>query len=162
MNTALREWWTGLSRRERVASGVALVGVLLTALYLLAIEPAWRARARLGSELPRLRSEAAEIEALGQDAKKLRTRSLVVDSPAQAKAGVVKLLAEKNLTPTSVQETDDQRLVVSVRRADAASYLAWLRDTSSEMPLRISAARVSRAASGVVDAEVTLTPVGPR
>jgi general secretion pathway protein M len=162
MSAALREWWTGLSRRERIATVAALAGVLLTALYLLGIEPAWRARARLTAELPRLRAEAAEVEGLSLDAKKLRTRSPIVDSPAQAKAAVVKMLAEKNLSPTSVQEADDQKISVSVRRAEAASYLAWLRDASSELPLRISAARLSRAAPGVIDADVTLTPAGPR
>lgn len=159
MIRALREWWTGLARRERLATAAAGVLFLVAALYLLAIEPAWRARARLGAELPRLRAEAAEIDALGLEAKKLRSRSLVLGSPAQAKAALVRLLAEKNLSATSVQEADDQRLIVSVRRAEAASCLAWLKDASSELPLRITAARVSRTAPGVVDADVTFTPV---
>jgi hypothetical protein len=49
-----------------------------------------------------------------------------------------------------------------VRKADATSTLALLKDAASELPLRISAARVSRTAPGVVDADVTLIPVGPK
>ena len=156
----LHEWWTGLSRRERVATGVAATFVALAALYLIAIEPAWRSRARLADELPRLRAQAAEMDALAQEAKKLGTRARVVDSPAQARSALVKLAAEKNLAAATVQDGDDRRLVVALRKADATSTLALLKDASSELPLRISAARISRLAPGIVDADVTLIPVG--
>jgi hypothetical protein len=51
---------------------------------------------------------------------------------------------------------------VTVRRADAASWLAWLSEVSSALPLRVSFARISRAGPGMVDAEVALAPVGTR
>ena len=51
---------------------------------------------------------------------------------------------------------------MSARRADAAAWLSWLQEATSELPLRVSAARLSRVAPGVVDAEVTLAPVGQR
>ena len=44
----MRQWWTGLSRRERIAVGMAAALVAVALLYLAAIEPAWRTRARLG------------------------------------------------------------------------------------------------------------------
>jgi general secretion pathway protein M len=158
----LREWWTGLSRRERIATALAVALVVAAALYLVAIEPAWRARARLAGDLPRLRAQAAEVDALSQEAKKLGVRAAPAESPAQARAALAKLAAQKNLASASVQEGEDQRLVVAVRNADATSTLALLRDASSELPLRISAARISRTAPGVVDADVTMIPAGPR
>lgn len=163
MMTRLREWWTGLARRERIATALAATLVIAAALYLLAIEPAWRARARLGAELPRLRAQAAEMDGLALEAKKLGARAApAAESPAQAKAALVRLAAEKNLASASVQDGDNQRLIVALRKADAASTLALLRDASGELPLRISAARISRAAPGVVDADVTMIPVGAR
>lgn len=162
MRARLHEWWTGLSRRERMATGLAATFVIVAALYLLGIEPAWKARTRLTAELPRLRAQAAEMDALALEAKKLNVRALTVDSPAQARAALVKLAAEKNLGSTTVQDGDNQRLVVAVRKADATGTLALLKDASSELPLRISAARISRTAPGIVDADVTLIPVGPR
>ena len=162
MMARVREWWTGLSRRERIATALALTLVAAAALYLIGIEPAWRARVRLTAELPRLRTQAAEMDALSQEAKKLGVRAAPADSPAQARAALVKLAAEKNLASATVQEGENQRLVVAVRKADATSTLALLRDASSELPLRISAARISRAAPGVVDADVTMIPAGPR
>jgi general secretion pathway protein M len=162
MMARLHEWWTGLSRRERMATALASTFVVIAALYLLAIEPAWRTRARLTAELPRLRAQAAEIDALALEAKKLNSRALTADSPAQARAALVKLAAEKNLGATTVQDGDNQRLVVAVRKADATSTLSLLKDASTELPLRISAARIARTAPGIVDADVTLIPVGAR
>lgn len=162
MTARLREWWTGLARRERIATALAATLVIAAALYLLAIEPAWRSRARLGAELPRLRAQAAEMDALALEAKKLGARAAPADSPAQAKAALVRLAAEKNLASATVQDGENQRLVVALRKADAASTLALLRDASGELPLRISAARISRAAPGVVDADVTMIPAGAR
>lgn len=158
----LHEWWTGLSRRERVATGLATAFVVLAALYMVAIEPAWRARARLSAELPRLRAQTAEMDALAQEAKKLNTRAVTADSPAQTRAALIKLAAEKNLASATVQDGDNQRLVVALRKADATSTLALLKDASSELPIRISTARIARSAPGIVDADVTLTPAGSR
>lgn len=162
MRARLLQWWTGLARRERVLTAIAATFVTLAVLYLAAIEPAWRTRARLTAELPRLRAQAAEMDALALEAKKLGSRAQAVDSPAQARAALVKLAAEKNLASATVQEGDNQRLVVAVRKADAVSTLSLLRDASSDLPLRISTAKISRTAPGVVDADVTLTPTGPR
>jgi general secretion pathway protein M len=162
MIARLHEWWTGLSRRERIATAMAATLVVLAALYLLAIEPAWRARARLAGELPRLRAQAAEMDALALEAKKLNSRALSVDSPAQVRAALVKLAVQKNLVSASVQDGENQRLLVAVRKADATSTLALLKEAATELPLRISAARISRSAPGIVDADVTLMPVGPK
>jgi hypothetical protein len=37
-----------------------------------------------------------------------------------------------------------------------------MKDVSSELPLRVASARISRAAPGVVDAELTLSPPGQK
>ena len=99
------------------------------------------------------------MQALALEAKKLRTRALSVDTPAQARAALAKLAAEKNLPSPTLQEADEQRILVTLRRADAASSLAWLKEASSELPLRISSARITRISAGMVDAEITLVPV---
>jgi len=158
----LREWWTGLSRRERIATAAAATLVIAAFLYLAAIEPAWRTRARLTADLPRLRAESADMDGLALEARKLRTRAVTPDSPDQAKAALTRLAAEKNLASATVRDGEDQRLLVAVRKGDATSTFALLKDASSELPLRISIARIARMAPGIVDADVTLTPAGPR
>ena len=158
----MNQWWTGLSRRERIAVGTGAALVAVALLYLAAIEPAWRTRARLAAELPRLRADAVAVDALAAEAKKLGARARSPESPAQTKAALDKLLAERNIVGGTVRHGEDQRLIVSVRRADAAAWLAWLKEASSELPLRVSTARISRVAPGLVDAEVALAPVGQK
>src|SRR5206468_1698595 len=72
------------------------------------------------------------------------------------------LVAEKNIAGGSIREGDDQRLLLTVRRADAASWFAWLQEASTELPLRVASARISRVGPGLVDAEVALAPVAQK
>jgi general secretion pathway protein M len=156
----MRRWWTSLSIRERTAVAVGGALVIVALLYLLAIEPAWRTRARLTADLPRLQAEAAEVRALALEAKRLKSRALTVESPEQTRAAVNRLLAEKKID-ASVREAEG-RLLFSVKRADAAAWVGLLNDMSSSLPLRVTSAQVSRTGPGVVDAEVTLTPAGSK
>lgn len=161
MRAALRQWWIGLARRERAGVLAAALLVLAALCYLVAIEPAARTRARLAAGLPRLHAEAAEVRALALEAKRLKTRALAAESPEQTRAVLARLLAEKKITDNAMREAGGG-LVLTVKRADAAAWLAWLNEASSALPLRVSSARVARVAPGVVDAEVALTPAGPR
>ena len=158
----MSQWWVGLSRRERIAVIAAAALVAAAVLYLAGIEPAWRSRQRLAGELPRLRAQAAELDALALEAKKLKTRARTLESAEQTKAALTKLLAEKNIAGGSIREGDDQRLLLTVRRADAASWFAWLQEASTELPLRVASARISRVGPGLVDAEVALAPVAQK
>jgi len=156
----MKRWWTSLSLRERAAVLAAAGLVFMALLILVAIEPAWRTRARLSAELPRLQAEAAEVRALALEAKRLKGRALTVESPEQTRAAVARLLAEKRLEPT-LREAEG-RLVYSVKRADAAAWVGWLNEVSSALPLRVTSAQVTRAGPGVVDAEVALAPAGSK
>jgi type II secretory pathway component PulM len=157
----MKQWWIGLSRRERIAVVSAAVLIALTIAFLGGIEPAWRTRARLANDLPRLRAEAAELDQLAAQAKMLKLRTRTLESPEQTRAALTRLLSEKNVSGAQMRD-DGERFVVSAKRIDAASWLAWLKDASNELPLRIAAARMTRVATGLVDAEVTLAPAGQR
>jgi general secretion pathway protein M len=157
----MRQWWIGLSRRERIAVLCAAALVVTTLVYLIGIEPAWRSRTRLSAELPRLRSEAAELDQLAAEAAKLKLHTRTLESPEQTKAALTRLLAEKNISGAQVRE-EGERIIVSAKRTEAAAWLTWLKDASNELPLRIAAARIARVSAGLVDAEVTLAPAGQK
>ena len=157
----MRQWWIGLSRRERIAVLCAAALVALVVLYLAGIEPAWRARTRLAAELPRLRAEAAELDQLGAEAGKLKLHTRTLESPAQTRAALTRLLAEKGIGGAQLRE-EGERIVVSAKRTEAAAWLTWLKDASNELPLRIAAVRIARVGAGLVDAEVTLAPAGQK
>ena len=162
MKTILVQKWTGLASRERVVVLVGTAFVVIALLYLSAVEPAWRTRSRLTDELPRLRADAAEVEALRIEAASLRKQKVNLDSLEYVVAAIGRLLAERNLKPAALREIEERRILVSLKRADAAAAIGWLADLSSELPLRVSAARLSRAGAGAVDVEITFSPVGQK
>ena len=157
----MRQWWIGLSRRERIATAVAAALVLVTLLFLAGIEPAWRTRAKLAADLPLLRAQAAELDQLAAEAKKLKLRTRTLESPEQTRAALTRSLGEKNVTGAQIRD-EGERVIVTAKRIDAAAWLVWLKDTTNELPLRIAAARMARVGTGIVDAEVTLAPAGQK
>ncbi len=157
----MRGWWIGLSRRERIAVAAAAALVALALIYLAGIEPAWRSRTRLAADLPRLRAEAAELDQLAAEAGKLKLRTRTLESPEQTRSALTRLLTEKNVSGAQIRD-EGERFIVSAKRTDAASWLAWLKDTTSELPLRIASAKMTRVGTGLVDAEVALAPAGQK
>ncbi len=156
MIAAARAWWLGLARRERAMTAAAAAFALLALLYLIAIEPAWRARERLGAELPRLREQAAEMESLAQEAKQLRSRGVSADSAEAAKTALEQSLARASLGGARVAVLDERRIAVSAKGVPAAQWLAWAEETARESRLKIAFGQISRTAiRGVIDAEAT-------
>ena len=156
MIASLRAWWLGLARRERAMTAAAGSFALLALLYLIAIEPAWNARERLGVELPRLRAQAAEINSLAQEARGLASRGVAVESAAAARVALEQSLARANLGGVRVALLDERRLAVSAKAVPVTQWLAWAEEAARESRLRIAAVRISRTSvRAVVDAEAT-------
>jgi len=152
----LRTWWLGLARRERVMTAAAGSFTLLALFYLIAIEPAWKARERLGADLPRLRAQVAEVNSLAQEAKQLTSRGVAVESTAAAKIALEQSLARANLGGVRVAVLDERRVTVSAGAVPVTQWLAWAEETARESRLRIAVVRISRTSvRAVVDAEAT-------
>jgi general secretion pathway protein M len=153
---SLRAWWVGLGRRERLMTALAGSFAALAILYLVALEPAWNARTRLAAELPRLRAQAAEVDALAQEAKRLASRGVAADSAGAARVALEQGLARSNLGGVRVAVLDERRLTVSASGVPVTQWLAWTEEAARESRLRIAAVRISRTAvRAVVDAEAT-------
>jgi len=155
--SALRAWWLGLARRERAMVAAAAALAAGAFLYLVALEPAWKARARLEVELPRLRAQAAEVDALAREAAQLKSRGVAGESAGAAKGALERSLAAANLGAARIAALDERRVVVSAKAVPAARWLAWLEEAARESRLRVALLRIAQTeARGVVDAEVTL------
>jgi general secretion pathway protein M len=156
VSARLRAWWLGLGRRERVMTAAAGAFALLAILYLVALEPAWKARARLATDLPRLREQAAEVDALAQEAKRLASRGVAADSAGAARVALEQGLARASLGGVRVAVLDERRLTVSATGVPVTQWLAWAEEAARESRLRIAVVRISRTpVRAVVDAEAT-------
>ena len=154
MMAGLRAWWVGLARRERAMTAAAAAFVLLALVFLVAIEPAWKARVRLAAELPQLRAQAAEMDALALEAKGLKSRGVAVESVAAARGALEKSLAQASLGGVRIAVLDERRVAVSASGVPVSQWLAWTEEAARESRLRIATARISRGPiRAVVDAE---------
>jgi len=132
-----------MARRERAMTAAAGTFALLALLYLIAIEPAWKARERLGAELPRLRAQAAEVNSLAQEAKGLTSRGVAVESAATAKTALEQSLARANLGGVRVAVLDERRVAVSAKTVPRASIKRTLPCSCSQSPTQAAGARTA-------------------
>lgn len=156
MMDALRARWTALAQRERlmVVGGAVVVAAAL--LFLVAVEPAWKARARSGAELPRLREQAAELQALLQEVKLLRGRGTASYTPEAAKEALAQSLAQANFASARVATLDERRVAVTAKAVPVAPWLVWVEQAARESRLRVAAAQITATATrGMVDFEMT-------
>lgn len=66
--------WLARTEQERRFLGVGGAVVLLALLYLILVDPAVEGRAQLRRTLPQLRQQAAELQAMAQEAGRLSLR----------------------------------------------------------------------------------------
>lgn len=158
----MRAWWEGLSRRERAVTAAGAALVTLALLYLVAIEPAWKARARLDAELPRLRAQAAEVEALAQEAGRLKGAGAAAQSPTAAKTALEQAAARGKLGGVHVTVMDERRVSVTAKGVPAAQWLSWVEQGARESRLRIAQVRMARTPTrALIDADATFETVRP-
>jgi len=156
MIEALRTKWTALAQRERLMVIGAAVFVAAALLYLAAVEPAWKARTRSVAELPRLREQSAELQALLQEVKLLRGRGTASYTPEAAKDALAQSLAHANFASARVAMLDERHITVAAKAVPVTQWLVWVEQAARESRLRITAAQITATATrGMVDSEMT-------
>jgi len=154
---ALRSYWLGLSRRERTLSAAGIGIVLCAAAFLVAVEPAWKTRARLRAELPELREQAAELAALAQEAERLREHLEARPGTAELKNAIGQSLSRAGLQDASIAVVGEGQWTVRAQAVPAGQWLGWLEQVARELRLRVGSARIARSDGvGLIDVEATL------
>jgi general secretion pathway protein M len=155
MMERLRRWWRGLALRERKVVALAAAVVIGALLYAVAIEPAWKTRARLSAQLPQLREQAARLEAMGEEVRQLRERGSGVETAGSLRAAAEKSSARAGLA-VKVRQEGERTLVASAESVGAQAWFAWLEGFARESRVRVAHVRAVRAkAPGNLDAEAT-------
>ena len=154
--------WAGLAPRERrfVAGGALLV--VATIVYLALFEPAWQGRRKIQAELPALRSQVGQIDALANEARQLAAIPAVDETPQALRRQFEQSLAAAGLKD-HVTQMNFSGGVLDVRFSAVpfAGWVAWLDSALRETRLRVVDAVVTRdAVNGT--ATVKLALEGPR
>lgn len=152
---SLSAFWAARDQRERTMLAVAAAVVLLGLIYALLFDPALSGRERLNKNLPLLRQQVAQLQALAKEVASL-TATSAAPVTAISKESIEAALARKGLKPQSVVLSGD---VVKVQLA-ASSFsdtLNWLVEMQKTARLSVSEANiVALAQPDRIDATLTL------
>jgi len=148
-------FWLARSEQERKFLAIGAGAVALALVYSILIAPAVAGRAQLRKDLPLLRQEAAEIQALARQADELKRQAPVPVAP-MSRASLSASLAARGLSAQSIGITGESaRLQFS--GVPFASLVAWLDAMRRESRIAVQDANiVAQATPGMVDATLAL------
>ncbi|OZI20994.1 hypothetical protein CAL26_26490 [Bordetella genomosp. 9] len=139
-------YWTGLSMRERrLVRGLG--GVIVAALlFLVALRPALRDIAQWQDELPLLRTQAAAIDALVQEAQALKREQGKRIAANDMEDALRASLAHAGLgtSPQVGKLEDGKRWRVAVEGVTAAALFDWLAHAPAQLHLRVTQVQLLR------------------
>lgn len=153
------EFWAVRDARERAMLAVAVLVVTVGLAYALLIDPALSGRDQLNKNLPVLRQQVAQMQALSKEAAALSGKSA---SPliAMSKENIEAALARNGLKPQSVMLTGDFAKV-QLSAVSFAGTLNWLDDMQKTALLSVVDANiVVLAQPDMVNATFTLRQPG--
>ena len=147
--------WLARTEQERRYLAVGGTVVLLALLYLLLVEPAVSGRAQLRRSLPQLRQQAAELQAMAQEANNLAHAPTAPVTPLTRDA-LTASLSGRGLTPQSLSMTGEY-IKFQLNNVSFANLTAWLDEQRRANRVLVQDAVVTaQPTAGQVDANLTL------
>lgn len=147
VNTALataRARWAGMAQRERRLLTMALWVVGLAAVWLLAVQPAWRTLRETPAQLDALDLQLQDMQRLAAESRELRALPAV--PPGQAEAALRG--ATERLGPTARLTLQGERATLNVTGVSGEALAAWLVEVRSAARARPDEASLSRGPNG--------------
>jgi len=149
------EFWAARDARERAMLAAAALVVTIALVYLLLIAPALSGRVQLNKNLPILRQQVAQMQALSNEAATLSGKS-AAPSVAMSKENLEAALARHGLKPQSVTLTGDFAKV-QLASVSFAGTLNWLDEMQRTALLSVVDANiVALGQPDMINATVTL------
>lgn len=140
------QYWKQLAPRERRLLRAMAVVIAAAALYMIALRPAWRDIYRWQDELPRLRAQAATIDALVQEAQALKReqgrRIPANDMEEALRASLTRAGLGGTQRIEKAEDGKGWRIVFD--DASPAALFDWLAHAPALLHLRIARAHIAR------------------
>jgi general secretion pathway protein M len=148
-------FWNERNALERSLIVLMSIVVALTMFYLLLIDPAMRGRAQLEKNLPTLHQQAAQLQALSQQAAGLANHAAPVVAPL-SKESLETALARRNLKAQNIVLSGDF-VKIQLTGASFAALLDWLDDMQKTARLSVGDANITaQTQADMVNATLTL------
>ncbi len=147
--------WLARTEQERRFLSVGAGVVLLALLYVIFVAPALNGRVALNKDLPRLRQDAAQMQALAAEAAQLAHQPPVQLVP-MSKESLTASLATRSIVPTVLSMTGDYAKL-QLKDTSFANLVSWLDAQRRESRISVLDATVTAVNdAGQVDATMTL------
>lgn len=147
-------FWAERNKRERNLLIAAAVVIVVGIFYALLIDPALSGRRTLEKQLPALRRQTAEVQALAREAGNLRSNA--VTPPAVTKESIDASLNGRGLKAQNVM-VNGELVRVQLNAASFSGLLDWLTDMQRGARLSVLDATVeAQAQPDTVNANLTL------
>ncbi|MGE4368708.1 MAG: type II secretion system protein GspM [Burkholderiaceae bacterium] len=149
--TRLAGWWRECSQREQhllCAAGALLLGLLL---WLWIIQPAVHTLQKAHTELPRLRAQSAQVNAIIAETQRLAGQGSARLPPAQLTPALQNSLERAQLpaqlvsSPESAQEHVSREWTVQLDNAPAEPVFNWLAGLPEQLHLRAASVDLRRS-----------------
>lgn len=149
------EFWAVRDARERAMLSAAAAVVSFGLIYALLIAPALTGREQLNRNLPLLRQQVAQLQALAKQAEALSGKPATAVA-ALSRENIEAALARSGLKPQSLISTGDYAKV-QLAAVSFAGTLSWLNDMQKTALLYVVDANiVALAQADMVDVTLTL------
>ncbi|MFS2005943.1 type II secretion system protein GspM [Duganella sp. CT11-25] len=152
-------FWQVRTEQERKLLTVGGVVVGLALFYSLLVDPALSGRDKLRKQLPELRQQEAEMQALAREAASLQGQSNIAPPP-MTRDSLNAGLSARGLNPQSVNVTGEYAKL-QFNGAQFAGLVAWLDAVRTESRINVAEAAITaQDTPGVVNATLTLRQGG--
>jgi len=151
-------YWNNLSDRERWLLGTAGSLLFLLAVFFLVMRPVVGAKTRAERAQVNAQKELTLVKQ-GLPFLSGGTTSVTGSQPFDRNS-VMKVVQSSGLEMSRIQPENDGALKVWFEEATSAKVLQFISDTTSTYAATISAAQINRQQNGLVNATITLRPVG--
>jgi general secretion pathway protein M len=148
-------YWVARTDQERKFLTAGAIVVLLASAYLLLVAPAVEGRAKLRAALPQLHQQAAQMQALAQDATALASQPAPQVAP-MSRETLTSSMAARGLTAQSLSLSGEYAKL-QFNNASFANLVTWLDAQRRESRIAVQDAVITaQSAVGQVDANITL------
>lgn len=152
-------FWAALGARERTMLIAAAAVITLGLSYALLIDPAIAGREQMRINLPLLRQQVAQLQALSKEAEALSKKS-ALPVTAISREYVTATLSRNKLQPQNIMLSGNQ-VELQLTSASFADILIWLAESQKNARLvLIDANIVALAQADKVNAKLTLRQTG--
>ena len=152
-------YWQARSAQERKILTLGAVFVLAVLIYLALIAPALEGKKQLDEEIPKLRLEAAQMQALIAEAKQYAGLAQT-PVPQVTKEVLEPMLTQRGLTPGNIAVTSDFTKI-QLTNVPFAALASWIAEVQKVHRLTVlDATIVAQATLGNVNASLTLRQAG--